>query len=151
MKFGTKSNVSFKYNSNNIENVDQSKYLGVIVSSKRSLHHKMPYYLVCQARKACFALSLKTRTCLGYQPPPLALKMFDTYILPILDFNNMMWTNNRKNAEVVKIQLRYLKNILGVRRQTPTMAVYAETGRFPLFLRQQNQHHKLLGKTNETA
>ena len=38
--------------------------------------------------------------------------------------------------ELEKIQLKYLKYILGVRKQTPSFAVYGETGRFPLHVRQ---------------
>ena len=35
--------------------------------------------------------------------------------------------------------LSYLKNMLGVRRQTPTLAIYGDTGHFPLLLKQQVQ------------
>lgn len=48
----------------------------------------------------------------------------------------MLWAKNLSIQEVEKVQLEYLKNVLGVRRQTPTLAVYAETGRFPLLIRQ---------------
>lgn len=96
----------------------------------------MSEYLCTQAQKALFALSGKTKTALGYLPPTLAIKMFDTYILPILEYNNMLWGKNTQNLELEKTQLGYLKNILGVRRQTPTLAIYAETGRFPLLIRQ---------------
>lgn len=97
----------------------------------------MSEYLVSQAQKALFTLSAKTKSALGYLPPSLALKMFDTYILPILEFNSMIWSTNRNHSNIEKVQLGYLKNILGVRRQTPSLAVYAETGRLPLLIRQQ--------------
>ena len=40
------------------------------------------------------------------------------------------------NSQHGKIQIGYLKRILGVRKQTATLAIYAETGRFPLHVRQ---------------
>ena len=48
----------------------------------------------------------------------------------------MFWARNLQIPEMEKLQLGYLKNILNVRKQTPTLAVYAETGRFPLLIRQ---------------
>lgn len=65
------------------------------------------------------------------------MKMFDTYILPILEYNCEIWSNVKPIDDIEKIQIGYLKNMLGIRRQTPTLAVYGETGRFPLHVRQQ--------------
>ena len=62
--------------------------------------------------------------------------MFDTYILPILEYNSELWTKTKQVNEIERVQLGYLKHMLGVRKQTPTLAVYGETGRFPLHIRQ---------------
>ena len=35
-----------------------------------------------------------------------------------------------------KIHLKFIKSTLGVRKQTPTPAIYGDTGRFPLIIRQ---------------
>ena len=35
-----------------------------------------------------------------------------------------------------KIHLKFIKSTLGVRKQTPTPAIYNDTGRFPLIIRQ---------------
>ena len=128
--------VQFHYNKQDIENVDSYKYLGHVISNKKATHNKMSEYLCTQAQKALFALAGKTKAAIGYLPPTLALKMFDTYILPILEYNCMIWSKNNQNIELEKIQLAYLKVILGVRKQTSSLAVYAETGRFPLLIRQ---------------
>ena len=96
----------------------------------------MPEYLVTQAQKALFALQGKMKPCLGHISPALAIKMLDSHILPILEYNSMFWACNLQIPEMEKLQLGYLKNILNVRKQTPTLAVYAETGRFPLLIRQ---------------
>ena len=47
--------------------------------------------------------------------------------------------NGREQNDFEKIDLSYLKNMLGVRRQTPTLAIYGDTGHFPLLLKQQVQ------------
>ena len=46
--------------------------------------------------------------------------MFDTYILPILEYNSEIWTSEKSIPELENLQLGYLKNILGVRKQTPS-------------------------------
>jgi hypothetical protein len=96
----------------------------------------MPEYLVTQARKAIFALQAKMKPSLGNISPQPAVKMFDSYILPILEYNCMLWSDYCQSPELEKVQLGYLKNMLNVRRQTSKLAVYAETGRFPLIMRQ---------------
>ena len=50
------------------------------------MHVKMTDYLVTQAQKALFALQSDTKQALGYITPKLALKMFDTNILPVLEY-----------------------------------------------------------------
>ena len=136
MQINSRNTLKFQYNGQYMENVDSYKYLGHIINNHKSIHNKMSEYLCMQAQKALFALSGKTKAALGYLPPTLAIKMFDTYVLPILEYNNMLWGKNTINLELEKIQLGYLKCLLGVRKQTPTLAIYAETGRFPLLVRQ---------------
>ena len=136
MRIGTNKKISFIYDKQVIENVDSFKYLGHIIDSNKQTHRKMPEYLIAQAQKALFALNNKKKSSLGYLQPVLAIKMFDSYILPILEYNSMLWSRTKMIDEIERVQLGYLKKMLGVRRQTPTLAIYAETGRFPLFIRQ---------------
>jgi hypothetical protein len=136
MEIGVKNQSSFMYNNVGIENVETFKYLGHIIGKQKRTHSKMPEYLIAQAQKALFALKGKMKPSLGHISPPLAIKMFDSYILPILEYNAMLWSQNHLNPELEKVQLGYLKNVLNVRKQTSTLAVYAETGRFPLLIRQ---------------
>ena len=63
--------------------------------------------------------------------------MFDTHILPILEYNSEIWFSHKEIACLEKIQMKFLKNLLGVKIQTSTLAILADTGRFPLILRQQ--------------
>lgn len=116
--------------------MDTYKYLGHMMHDQKGTHDKMPQYLASQANKALFSLQGKMSSSFGYISPVLAIKMFDSYILPILEYNNMLWCKKSQHSDIEKIQLGYLKNVLNVRRQTPTVAIYAETGRFPLQIRQ---------------
>ena len=137
MKIGTKSSINFIYNTQSIENVDTYKYLGhIITNNQKRIHHKVTSHLITQAQKALFALRSKLKPALGHIPPLLAIKMFDSYILPILEYNSVLWSQNSPISEIEKVQLGYLKNVLNVRKQTPSLAVYAETGRFTLHIRQ---------------
>ena len=47
-----------------------------------------------------------------------------------------MWAGAKPINDLEKLQLGYLKNMLGVRKQTSALAVYSEKGRFPLHAQQ---------------
>ena len=61
------------------------------------------------------------------------LKLFDSIILPILMYSSEIWGFCRSD-DIEKVHLRFLKQILGVCKQTSNVAVYGELGRFPLFV-----------------
>ena len=46
----------------------------------------------------------------------------------------MLYCDDDNDLE--KIHLKFIKSTLGVRKQTPTPAIYGDTGRFPLIIRQ---------------
>ena len=137
MKIGDRTSFSLSYNGEEIEEVENFKYLGHMLTNKYDIHKNMTDYIVTQAQKAIFALQGDTKNSLGYITPKLSVKMFDTYILPILEYNSELWSKTKPINEIEKVQLGYLKHMLGVRKQTSTLAVYGETGRFPLHVRQQ--------------
>ena len=136
MQISNKAISTFFCNGDKLENVDSFKYLGHMLTNKRRIHSKMTDYLSTQAHKALFALQGDSKQALGKIDPMLSLRMFDTYILPILEYNSEIWTTEKSMPELENLQLGYLKNVLGVRKQTPSLAVYGETGRFPLHVRQ---------------
>ena len=69
--------------------------------------------------------------------PRLLFKIVDTQIQPILDYGCEVWYMGKTIDEIETVSLPYMKSSLGVKIQTSTRAVYGETGRFPLLLRQQ--------------
>ena len=73
----------------------------------------------------------------GKLSPTIAFKVFDCQILPILEYGSDIWyTGDDVNDLEKKIHLKFIKSTLGVRKQTPTPAIYGDMGRFPLITRQ---------------
>ena len=53
-------------------------------------------------------------------------------MVPVLEYASDVWAFGKCKDEIEKIQLKFLKLLLGVRSNTSTAAIYAETGRFPI-------------------
>ena len=125
----------FMLENQELEIVDTYKYLGHVLCTSRNIHSKMYQNLATPAQRALHLLNDNIKTTVGFMTPKLALKMFDTHVLPILEYNSEMRFSNKKIDEVEKIQLKFLKNILGVRNQTSTVGILADTGRYSLIVR----------------
>ena len=139
MVFNKRNCVPHIYFDNNLlEVVQQFKYLGFIIDSnaKQALKSTAPY-LAEQARKALFSSLKMFYGNMGKPSPTCMIKLFDSQILPILEYGSELWATNKCFDVIESVHLRYLKRMLGVRSQTPTLGVYMETGRFPLRIRQQ--------------
>ena len=64
----------------------------------------------------------------------LQLKIFDTQIQPIFNYGSEIWYAGKQVDEFETLHLCYIKRSLGVKISTSTLAVFGETGRFPLIL-----------------
>ena len=128
----------FYYDGQEIERSDQYKYLGVWFNTRKfDFLATTQAYLVEQANKALFQVYKLAGPAVGKLSPPLAFKMFDTQILPILEYGSETWMGSKAVDVIEKFHLKFLKSTLNVRTQTNTEAVYAETGRLPLYIRHQ--------------
>ena len=87
--------------------------------------------------KAIFA-SLKKTQHIGKLSPKVGLQLCDSYVLPILKYGSEIW-GTREYEVLEKVQLKYLKMLLGVKNTTCSKAVSGEVGRFPISLRQKCQ------------
>ena len=58
---------------------------------------------------------------------------------PILEYASEIWYQEKPIEDLERFHLKYLKNVSSVRQSTTDLAVYGETGKFPLNLRQQDQ------------
>ncbi|MEW8545044.1 MAG: reverse transcriptase family protein [Candidatus Thiodiazotropha sp.] len=123
-------NFEVLYEGSSLENVSNFLYLGVNVASNGKFYQAQKH-LSEQASKALFSLNkLFSDNILCVQDK---LKLFDSLILPILTYGCEIWGFYRSD-DIEKVHLRFLKQILGVRRQTSNIAVYGELGRFPLYI-----------------
>ena len=66
-------------------------------------------------QKALYALKEKTKSTVGYLPPKFSIKMFDTHILPILEYNSYYDSQRSKLKPLRKYKFDSLKtcSVLG--------------------------------------
>lgn len=137
---GKKHTHKFKYNDSEIEICDKYKYLGIwFTANKKNVMSASVDHLVNQARKALFQAYKYSSPVVGKLSPSLAFKVFDSQICPILEYGCEILFQGKEIDQIEKFHLSFLKNVLNVRQQTPSDAIYAETGRCPMYIRQQLQ------------
>ena len=79
--------------------------------------------------RAMFALIKKSNT--NNLPIDVILDMFDKMILPIVTYGCEMWGFGN-NDIIRKLQLKYYKIVLKVRKSTPSNMVFGEIGKYPV-------------------
>ena len=66
----------------------------------------------------------------------MALLLFDSLVLPILECGSEIWADSKVVTDKFELlHLRYLKQLLGVKKSTSNLGVYGELGITPLFMR----------------
>ena len=130
----------FTFIGERLEICETYKYLGITLKStlKRPINASTEH-LSQQAQQAIFKIQNDVKQAIGKLSPKLALNAFDSQVLPILEYDSEVWCTGTQTAELERIQLHYLKYMLWVNRQSPSLAVYAECGRFPLLVRQKTR------------
>ena len=127
-----------------IDEVNEYKYLGIIFTNGNDIFAENITNLKNKATRAIGDIRTNISKIIGVNKPyDVMIKLFDSQILPILEYGSEIWCsgNNMPHYEIV--HLRYLKYVLGIKQQTPSLAIYGETGRFPLLMRQQDRAVKL--------
>ena len=129
----------FRFNHRDIDIVESYKYLGCIFNSCKSIRgnifKEMINYSADKAIRASFAV-VKKYSSVGYWSLKIGIHLFDTCILPILNYSSEIWCTGKESPTLERVQLRFLKFLLGVKNSTCNLAIYGETGRFPLILYQ---------------
>ena len=123
------------YAGNCIEQVDVFKYLGVMLHATKGLSPAIEY-LCKAAKRAMFGLQRRCQQ-LHIHDPVLKCKLFDTLVKPILCYCCEVWSIHAcKSAleSLERIEVGFLKALLGVQVHTKTLHVLAEFGRYPLHL-----------------
>ena len=123
-----KSTFAFKFNDNELEIVDNFKYLGIILKFNGNFD-------ICrktlkdQATRAMFSILSKGRRL--SLPIDVQLDLFDKTVAPILLYGCEVW--GYENTTLIEgVHLKFCKYLLGLKSSTPNCMVYGELGRYPL-------------------
>ena len=127
----------FYYCNNEISEAYDYDFLGITFSVKNPRFKRNHKRIKEKAPKAIYAARNLAHKSLGSQIPATVLfKIFDSQIQPILDYWTEIWYQGKPVEELEVIHTGFIKKTLGVKKQTSTLAVYGECGRYPLEIRQ---------------
>ena len=126
---------SFFLNGDIIEQVDEFRYIGVLMHCNKGLSPAIEF--LCKAAKRDMIGVQRRCQQLRIHDPVLKCKLFDTLLKPILRYCCEVWSVlGTKTAleSMERIQLGFLKILLGVQVHTncKTLHVLAEFSRYPL-------------------
>ena len=117
-----------QYGDNAVEVVKEYTYLGLKFYCNGKLN-KAIEHLCSKATRSMFALLKNGRK--HNLPIDVQLHLFSTTVLPILLYGSEIW--GCENIEPVeRVQLRFLKLLMGLKSSTPSVMVYRELGYQPL-------------------
>ena len=123
-------NFSFIFQNESIEIVKEYKYLGVFMGQSGS-YVSAKKHIAEQANKATFALMKKIRNL--DLPIDIQIDLFNKTIKPILLYGCELWgTGNIDMLE--RVQLKFYKQILNLKKSTPSNMIYGELGVTPLYI-----------------
>ena len=89
--------------------------------------------MALKARKA-FLCILKLLWTVGDQSPLLFFRLFDSQIQPMLTYGSEVWGLMADHKIIERVHTFALKRLLNVSIRTPNALIYAETGRYPLYI-----------------
>ena len=131
--------VTIKINDKPLECVKSVKYLGFCISAKNCSFSPTINDLSIKASRAIFALNNKIK--LSKLPTRLALKLFQSLLLPILLYGCEVWgpyidndCESWEKSKIEQIHVQYLKRILGCNINTSNIMARGEVGVRPLIL-----------------
>lgn len=126
------------FNGEKIDETSNYNYVGVTFSTDRNRFLKHTDNIIAKANRAIYAAMALARNAAGNELTATThLKIFDTQIRPIIEYASPVWFNGKNNRDLEKIHTSFLKRALGVGNSTSHLAIYGETGRYPLSLRLQ--------------
>ena len=139
--------------------VTSFKYLGIAFHSSTCLAGAAAPARAQLARLAMH--NCRTRCAeVGIEAAPVQLRLFGTMVDSVLSHGAEVWGvqlaakaacchRGSAGSAAEKLQLSYLRHLLGVRQSTPNAALLAETGERPLWQRWLRRAAKLWNKTLE--
>lgn len=125
---GRLPNYNFTISDIALEVVREYKYLGILFSRTGSFLSAKKH-IASQASRAMFSLLKKAKSLL--LPIDLQIELFEKTIKPILLYGCEIWGFGNLNV-LEQVQLKFLKQVLNLKKSTPNCIVYGETGVLPL-------------------
>ena len=132
-----KIETSFKIGDVTLENTKEYKYLGITIHKTNCSFNPALKYLRTKATRALYALRSKVN--INKLPIPIATKLYDALIKPILLYASEVWEPFIKNDpegwdknEIEKTYLQFLRQILGVNRSATRAMVRGELNQHSL-------------------
>jgi hypothetical protein len=127
-------NPTFAINGSAVEVVEEALYLGVKLNSRFEDHFKTHVdHVISKSYKALATIYSLCRN-VGSLPPRTAFKLFDSLVVSVMSYSIEIWYSEAACKRMEMVHKNFLRYVLGVRRSTPLLAIYGETGRFPLKL-----------------
>ena len=125
---------SFYLNGVKLENVREYKYLGFKFTPSGEISTGLKD-LSERALKAFYALKNKLGDCFRKYVSS-SLSLFDSLVSPILLYASDFWGTRKQpsNNPIMNVQMRILKEILGVGKKTTNIGVLLELGRYPIYI-----------------
>ena len=121
-------NYNFQFNSNNIETVDEYKYLGITFNCNGKLRSGQKQ-LVEQAKKAMYSVIGTSRNL--DLPIDIQLEMYSSMVLSVQMYAAEIWGYN-VIRDMELLHTKFLKHVLFVHGKTSNDIVYGELGVYPL-------------------
>ena len=127
------------YNKEEVKQTSDYVYVGINFSTDNKRFASHLDNVAESANKAIFAAMALAKNAIGGEMSALTyLHIFDTQIRPILEYGSVIWFTNKSLEVLEKVQTKFFKRALGVGDSTPHLALYGDTGKFPLLLRQRH-------------
>ena len=135
MGFGMAGQFAVYYNGNVIKQVEEYKYLGIIIRPikrwNQDVFYKKYSFICDKSRKAIFGLQKKLK-CVKALTPEIKLDIFDTMIRPIITYGSDVWGLCKSGLyDFDKLFLNYIRCVFCIKATTSNIIVYGECGKFP--------------------
>ena len=128
---------NFVLSDHKIDQTTSYNFLGTVFSTSRDRFKSNHQDKRDKAMRAIYAAKKLMRETIGNHASPTVLfKIYDSQIQPIIDYGTEIWYAGKPINMLEIIHNKFIKYTLGVKRQTSTLAIYGECGRFPLYVRQ---------------
>ena len=129
---GPRPKTDFYFNGHKLEIVNNFTYLGVVLTPRLSARKHIQHLVSkCNARIGILFSQLPVKSI----PYSVAIKLFDTYVLPIITYALPIWLPQATESQLGSINCvltKFLKRFLGVPYATHNAIVYFITGNIPL-------------------